>query len=476
MKKILFTLTILLLATGSLVAQEITNPELKIFIEELRAPGNGPRNESKNKEKGIYAINSVDEKSYKALSAIIEKYDIYFAEEIFGMELMFCTRESGSQTIIFQGDTYGLAIADYAHSQILTITIVKGSAVNLHFKIGETGDVEIHSHEVHFNNRDGNVYLNEDDIRTNAQEPVEFISVSETENIGSTLPSDITNELFDHYMPMVQEVKEKAQSATSKEELKKLKTRADSIRKAWQDEITLIDYWIDQRVAPGEVKIPSTGKEFIVIPQNARSGIYEWINSICFCNTDGQTYNVLTATEIAMLYTTKKKEPCIGWNVEGYSDGIKARFASEIPGNEPAYLYRRSTTALGYERMKNDLEQFFYLDGKDDSHRYKGFRLIERVDTDDYCFLHLYDDCTNILIYDCPGEKHCQMDIIVGGIEAFNDALNDISINGKRGFVKGENIIISDGNIELIEGEVKINGVTYDSGVHFTTGYMEKLK
>ena len=73
MKKILFTLTILLLATGSLTAQEINNPELKKFVQELRAPGNGPRNVSKNKEKGIYAINSVDEKSYKALSAIIEK-------------------------------------------------------------------------------------------------------------------------------------------------------------------------------------------------------------------------------------------------------------------------------------------------------------------------------------------------------------------------------------------------------------------
>ena len=474
MKKILFTLTILLLATGSLVAQEITNPELKKFIEELRAPGNGPRNESKNKEKGIYAINSVDEKSYKALSAIIEKYDIYFAEEIFGMELMFNVRDGGSQTIMFQGDTYGLGITDNAHSLDLAIIIVKGAVTKLYFNIGESEDTETDSREVYFNNRDGDVYIGESCIT--GERPAELIDISEAESIERRIPGDITLELFDYYMPMIQELKEKAQSATSKEELKKLKTKADSIRKAWQDEIALIDYWIDQRVAPGEVKIPSTGKEFIVIPQNARSGIYEWINSICFCNTDGQTYNVLTATEVAMLYTTKKKEPCIGWNVEGYSDGIKARFASEIPGNEPAYLYRRSTTALGYERMKNDLEQFFYLNGKDDSHRYKGFRLIERVDTDDYCFLHLYDDCTNILIYDFPGEKHCQMDIIVGGIEAFNDAMNDISINGERGFVKGENIIISDGNIELIEGEVEINGVTYDSGVHFTTGYMEKLK
>lgn len=474
MKKILFTLTILLFATGCLTAQEINNPELKKFVQELRGPGNGPRNVSKDEEKGTYVINSIDEESYKALSAIIEKYDIYFAEEIFGMELMFNTRESGSQTIIFQGDTYGLAITDNAHSLDLVVIIVKGSAAKLFFGISETGDVEIHSHEVYFNNRNGDVHIGESSIT--GERPAELIDISEAESIERRIPADISLELFDHYMPMIQELKEKAQSATSKEELKKLKTRADSIRKAWQDEITLIDYWIDQRVAPGEVKIPSTGKEFIVIPQNARSGIYEWINSICFCNTDGQTYNVLTATEIAMLYTTKKKEPCIGWNVEGYSDGIKARFASEIPGNEPAYLYRRSTTALGYERMKNDLEQFFYLDGKDDSHRYKGFRAIERIDTDEYCFLHLYGDNTTILIFDCPGKEHCQMDIIVGGIEAFNDALNDISINGERGFVKGENIIISDGNIELIEGEVEINGVTYDSGVHFTTGYMEKLK
>ena len=42
MKKILFTLTILLFATGSLMAQEITNPELKKFVAELRKAGNGP--------------------------------------------------------------------------------------------------------------------------------------------------------------------------------------------------------------------------------------------------------------------------------------------------------------------------------------------------------------------------------------------------------------------------------------------------
>ena len=68
------------------------------------------------------------------------------------------------------------------------------------------------------------------------------------------------------------------------------------------------------------------------------------------------------------------------------------------------------------------------------------------------------------------------MDIIVGGIETFNDAMNEISINGKRDIFKEENIIICDGKIELLEGEVDINGVTYDSGVHFTTGYMKKLK
>ena len=474
MKKILFTLTTLLFATGCLTAQEITSTELKKFVEELRTPGCGPRNETKKEEKGIYHINSVNEDSYKAFRAVIEKYDIYFAEEIFGMELMFNTREGGSQTIIFQGDIYGLAIIDNAHSLDLSVTIVKGSAAKLFFGIRETGDVEIHSHEVYFNNRNGDVHIGESSITV--EEPAELIDISEAESIERRIPADISLELFDHYMPMIQELKRRAQNATSKEQLKMLKASADSIRDVWEAEIALIDYWIDQRVAPGEVKIPSTGKVFIVIPKNAKSGIYEWINSTDFCNTEGQEYNILTATQVAMLYTTKKKEPNIGWNLESYSDSIKTYFASEIPGNEPTYLYRRSITAEGYERMKNDLEQFFYLDGKDKNHRYKGFKAIERIDTNEYCFLHLYDGCTTILIYDSPTGKHCQMDIIVGGIETFNDAMNEISINGKRDIFKEENIVICDGKIELMEGEVDINGVTYDSGVHFTTGYMKKLK
>jgi hypothetical protein len=452
MKKILFTLSILFLATGSLMAQEFTNWELQKFVEELRAPGCGPRNESRNEEKGILNINSVNEESYKAFNAIIEKYGIYFAEEIFGMELMFNTWESGYQTIMFQGDTYGLLITDNTLSQHLSVTIVKGSIAKLCFETEESAIVEETPEEV--------VYFN-----LNFEETPELIDFPEAESIESLLPTDIIVELFDHYMPMIQELEIKGENG-----------KADSIRQTWEDEIALINYWIEQRIAPGEIKIPCTGNEFIVIPKNTRRGIYEWINSTDFCNTEGQEYNILTATQVAMLYTTKKKEPNIGWNLESYSDSIKTYFASEIPGNEPTYLYRRSITAEGYERMKNDLEQFFCLDGKNKSHRHKGFRTIERIDTDGYCFLHLYDGCTTILIYDSPTVNHCQMDIIVGGIETFNDAINDISINGIRGIAKKENIIIRNGGIELAEDEVEINGVAYDSGVHFTTEYMENLK
>ena len=258
MKKILFTLTILLLATGSLVAQEITNPELKKFIEELKASENGARNVSKDEEKGFYVINSVDKESYKALSAIIEKYDIYFAEEIFGMELMFSTRESGSQTIIFQGDTYGLAITDNAHSLDLVVIIVKGSASKLFFEIRETGDAEIHSHEVYFNNRDGDVYIGESSIT--GERPAELIDISEAESIERRIPGDIILELFDYYMPMIQELKEKAQSATSKEQLKMLKTSADSIRDVWEAEIQCLENLMEKVESPGRAKIPCTGK------------------------------------------------------------------------------------------------------------------------------------------------------------------------------------------------------------------------
>ena len=457
MKKILFTLTILLFATGSSMAQEITNPELKKFVAELRTPGNGPRNVSKDEEKGIYAINSVDEESYKALSAIIEKYDIYFAEEIFGMELMLNVREGGSQTIVFQGDTYGLAITDNAHSFDLAIIIVKGSAIKLYFNIE---GAKANTQEVHFNSTDGNVHIG------SVEETVEFADIPEIESVESPLPADIIMELFDHYMPMIQEFEKGNDDAG-----------ADSIRLVWKDEILYLESWLKRIESPGMIKIPCTGNSMIVIPEGTKQGLYEWINGTGICLTQGQETNFIPACDIAVYSATKTKQPQqTRWSLEGYSDAMKEVFAKEVPGGEPAYIYRRSTTAEGYKTMKNDLQQFFYLDGKNKSHRYKGFKAIERIDTDEYRFLHLYDGCTTILIYDNPAEKCCQMDIIVGGAELFNDAVNDISIEGDNGYGAKCNIIIRDGDVEFIDGEVEINGVTYDSGVHFTTGYMEKLK
>ena len=455
MKKILFTLTILLFATGSSMAQEITNPELKKFVAELRTPGNGPRNVSKDEEKGIYAINSVDEESYKALSAIIEKYDIYFAEEIFGMELMLNVREGGSQTIVFQGDTYGLAITDNAHSFDLAIIIVKGSAIKLYFNIE---GAKANTQEVHFNSSDGDVYIDSpnDDITLNLAE----------ERIERVLPGDITLELFDHYMPIVQKLKDEAKHA-----------KVDSIRQVWQDESLYLQNFLEKIESPSMIKIPCTGNMMIVIPKGAKQGLYEWINSTGACRTQGQRTAFFLASDIAVQAAASAKQPHqTTWSLEGYSAAMKESLANEVPGGEPAYIYRRSTTDDGYETMKNDLQQFFYLDGKDKSHRYKGFRAIERIDTEEQSFLHLYDGTTTILIYDSLTERYCQMEIIVGGIELFNEAVNDISINGDNGYATRCNIIICDGGIDFTNGEIEINGVTHDCGVHFTTGYMEKLK
>ena len=439
------------------MAQEITNPELKKFVAELRTPGNGPRNVSKDEEKGIYVINSVDEESYKALSAIIEKYDIYFAEEIFGMELMLNIREGGSQTIVFQGDTYGLAITDNAHSFDLAIIIVKGSAIKLYFNIE---GAKANTQEVHFNSTDGNVHIG------SVEETVEFADIPEIESVESPLPADIIMELFDHYMPMVQALKEEAKYA-----------KADSIRQVWQDESLYLQKFWEKIESPSMIKIPCTGNMMLVTPKGAKQGLYEWINSTGACRTEGQKTAFILATDIAVHSATRAKQPHhTGWSLEGYSNEMKEILASEVPGGEPAYIHRRSTTDDGYETMKNDLQQLFYLDGKNKSHRYKGFKAIERIDTEEQCFLHLYDGTTTILIYDSRAERYCQMDIIVGGAEVFNQAVNDISIEGDNAHAAKCNVIICDGGVEFVDGEVEINGVTYDSGVHFTTGYMEKLK
>ena len=416
---------------------------------------------SKDEEKGIYAINSVDEESYKALSAIVEKHDIYFAEEIFGMELMLNVREGGSQTIVFQGDTYGLAITDNVHSFDLSIIIVKGSAVKLYFNIE---GAKSPSQEVHFSESGGDVYIGS--RSAGVEETVALTDVPEIESVERLLPGDMTLELFDHYMPMIQALEKEAKY-----------TKADSIRQVWKDEILYLESWIKRIESPGMIKIPCTGNFMIVIPEGTKQGLYEWINSTGAYRTQGQKTAFILASDIAVYSAASAKQPHhTAWSLEGYSDAMKELFVKEVPGGEPAYIYRRSTTTEGYETMKNDLQQFFYLDGNDKSHRYKGFNTIERIDTEEYCFLHLYDGTTTILIYDSRAEKYCQMDIIVGGAEVFNQAVNDISIEGDNAHAAKCNVIICDGGVEFVDGEVEINGVTYDSGVHFTTGYMEKLK
>ena len=265
---------------------------------------------------------------------------------------------------------------------------------------------------------------------------------------------------------MVQKLKEEAMYA-----------KVDSIREVWQDESLYLQNFLEKIESPSMIKIPCTGNMMIVIPKGAKQGLYEWINSTGACRTQGQRTAFFLASDIAVQAAASAKQPHqTTWSLEGYSAAMKESLANEVPGGEPAYIYRRSTTDDGYETMKNDLQQFFYLDGKDKSHRYKGFRAIERIDTEEQSFLHLYDGTTTILIYDSRAEKYCQMDIIVGGAELFNDAVNDISIEGDNGYGAKCNIIIRDGDVEFIDGEVEINGVTYDSGVHFTTGYMEKLK
>ena len=265
---------------------------------------------------------------------------------------------------------------------------------------------------------------------------------------------------------MIQELEKKNDSAG-----------ADSIRQVWKDEILYLSSWLEKIESPGRIKIPCTGNFMMVIPKGTKQGLYEWINSTGICRTQGEKTAFILASDIAVYSAASAKQPHhTAWSLEGYSDAMKELFVKEVPGGEPAYIYRRSTTTEGYETMKNDLQQFFYLDGNDKSHRYKGFKAIERIDTDEYCFLHLYDGTTTILIYDSRAEKYCQMDIIVGGAEVFNQAVNDISIEGDNAHAAKCNVIICDGGVKFVDGEVEINGVTYDSGVHFTTGYMEKLK
>lgn len=472
MKKILLILVLLYAVVADSSAQKFDEIGFDKFLKEISTVYGAVQTREKlsgNKVVSIH-IDSKAEEAYKNISALLDKYDVFFAEEFMGLPLLFAIRESGVRKLVFYGYGVVLGIHDVPYRSMIRIVHQKGVDMK-DIDISDIGFVTFDN-----NNRE-------------AIKVVEECVVEESE-IQYLVPKDVHRALYEYYVPKIDSLR-KQLKGVEKDRYLEIKKEIEAIENQYNVECESIRGVIDKLAGTSFVEIPCIGESYLVAPMlsaeekmnvepHAREGILDWINSTGFykgydngiIGKNGQRSCVIYPISVVMEYVGKHSSKK-NWNAYGYSPTIEGVFKREIQGGQPLYLYRVSDTEEGYNCMVNDLKQFF---SREVGESYMNMEVVNRIETAECRFVQYYSPAGTVLLFDSPADKLCRMDVFVGGIAAFDDAVNDCTIDGVTGVAQKCNIVINLNEIDIIEGEYEKNGVSYKCGVHLETGYWEKLK
>lgn len=471
MKNIYTTFVLLFVFAAGLQAQGIDKRGVETFIKEFSSLQGTLHSRERHVDDKSWArfFSSGDDECYRSIKALLNKHDLYFAEDFLGMELLVCVSEEDSQQMGFWGDGYALFIAD-EHMSDIQVIIAKGLSLkevmmmSSGFEMSSSGDISIEA-------------------------PAELHVVQSDETVRPLLPKEVIMALFNHYQPRIDMLKDEKRTATS-ERAAAIENEIKAIKKQWDDEIELLRKNIAGLGGPSFVYIPCIDESFLVAPMldeqewmsvqpHAREGILDWINGTGFYKgrdkniigkngqRSGVEHPMFVVAEYVKRHSDKKS-----WQASGYSPTMEAIFKNEIQGGTPLYLYRVSDTEEGYNIMVKDLEQLLC---RNIGAKYNNMKVTNRIEKDGMRFVQYYSPAGVVLVFDSPADKLCRMDVIIGGAGAFENAVNDCTVDGITGVAQKCNIVINLGNIEIIEGPYEKNGVSFDSGVHFETGYWEKL-
>ncbi len=468
---------IAIVSTISLQAQEYYTKGLKVFIDDIHSQTGEFDSSIVVEDDGIIQSSyiSQDDEAYYNWAALLDKYDIFFAEEIFEMSLIFNIRENEEQKALFFADSIALYVHDNSYLPEVQISVLQNVDMpNILRMVNEEGmDIAMIEDGVE---KDVMFVSPEQGMPCASTKRLDngAVVLNEEVTVHPDIPGDISLAMFDYYMPRIQQLEEEKRAGN--EEHSNIDNEIETLRKEWKAEAELIHAEIAKLAEPAFVELPCTGEHYVATPLNTTRGLYDWINSTGFNKgangENGQLSDIITPEDV-LLYYIVKHTPKEQWLVDGYSATMKAIFIQSVDGGTPAYLYRKSTDEEGYTAMKTDLEQFFYLQ---EGNTYRGMKVTQRLDVDGRCFIQLYGNRNTILVYDSPADKYCQMDIVVGGIGGFNTAANDCMIGGERELAKRCNIIVGCNGIRVVEGEYESNGVVYSNGVHFESDYWDKFK
>ena len=129
MKNILLISVLLFAFSSDLSAQTFDETGFEKFCKEIKSvSGSFEMREREKKHEKIYemSILSKDEDGYKNICSVMDRHDLYFAEEFLGLSLFVGVREGGGRRFLFYNDGVALAIMDVPYKPMIEIYFRRG--------------------------------------------------------------------------------------------------------------------------------------------------------------------------------------------------------------------------------------------------------------------------------------------------------------------------------------------------------------
>lgn len=435
MKKIIYTLFAFAVITVNVNAQQSDAGRLKTFIKELMSlSGEHIQHEKQGFESGkvdssvdqYLVIKTLDDLGYEAVYEILNKYEVFDNEDLFGIPMVINTIDGVRQITVFMDEKNSILVFDW---------YIGCTVMYTNFNL-----IKLFSQGLVLAN------LGLDDF------------VSDIVDMGNEQFSEfgdnmaVANTLHKDGVAVVQNGSND-------------KGRTQYIIDA--DELS-IGY------------IEETGEYFISMPKEQfeieleRGSIYTWMQQILIprnCKEYFSNYSLTFITPAVVIedymanYLPKEE-----WLVEGYPKGVEDVYKQKYPGGSPAVFCMSSKSKDGYERWIKDIDFLFNFDLKD---TYKNLKVIQRANRNGKRYVQFYGKGSTMLtILDVPAENRCMMLLTVGTAKDFEDAANLYSVNGETGILRKCNISINENGLNLRLKDPDAKG---DNNCNFEFGLKSKF-
>lgn len=433
-------------------------------------------------------ITSEEEAGYNKLNTLLEHYDAYSTEELFGIPLTANQREDGTETIVFMNDNHSIMINNFLDEKEIEILycdynlmeIIQNILVDFVESIEENIDNSFCGalsgiEDVNFSLS----LFGKENITINGRKEPD--ASQETKNIGCSA-KEILSAVESSYDSTISRFENSTKS--NKDEIQE---RINELKEEKEAKLAELTNTLNSIDVPSFIQNPLTKDVYVAIPTlteelsalrgpHAENGIYDWITSTGFGksvanNNTGQECAIITPKDILQKYATEYY-PETNWTFCGYPT-YKETFVTKYQGGTPAVLYRKSIDEKGYNLMLADIGHLFNLK-LGESHKNMKVTQNSRRESNGNRFVRLYgEDGTTLYLLDLPGEQQCLMTIIIGH-EDFENAVNDCKVGEEENIADKYNIIINENGIRFSNEEYYYYPKKHKNGVHIDFGFAIK--